>query len=235
MTTTERVTSTAKWAGAAVGIAVVSYAATVATTWVRYGRAAAPAAGGRDALLDRFMPTYEVIVSHQVHVAAPPDITLGAAKDHDLFGSVVTRGVVRTRELVMRVRPDDRVRPRTLLALMKSLGWGVLADVPGREVVFGAITQPWKGDVTFDAVPPADFAAFAKPGYVKIVWNLRVEPTAGGSILGLETRVATTDPISREKFRRYWAFVAPGSVLIRLVSFGPMKREAERRARLVAR
>ena len=231
MTTTARVTSTAKWAGAAVGIAVMSYAATVATTWVRYGRAAAPAIGARDALLDRFMPTYEVVVRHQAHVAAPPDITLAAAKDHDLFASAVTRGVVRTRELVLRVRPDDRARPRTLLALMQSLGWGVLADVPGCEVVFGAVTQPWKGDVIFDAVPPADFAAFAKPGYVKIVWNLRVEPTAGGSVLRLETRVATTDPVSRERFRRYWAFVSPGSILIRRVSFGPIKREAERHAR----
>jgi hypothetical protein len=235
MTTTERVTSTAKWAGAAVGIALMSYAATVATTWVRYGRAAAPATGKRDALLDRFMPTCEVVVRHQAHVAAPPDITLAAAKDHDLFASAVTRGVVRTRELVLSVRPDDRARPRRLLALMQSLGWGVLADVPGREVVFGAVTQPWKGDVTFDAVPPADFAAFAKPGYVKIVWNLRVDPAAGGSILRLETRVATTDPVSRERFRRYWAFVSPGSILIRRVSFGPIKREAERRAHLVAR
>jgi hypothetical protein len=231
MTTTERIASTTKWAGAAVGIAVVSYAATVATTWVRYGRAAARAAGERDALLDRFMPTYEVVVRHQAHVAAPPDITLAAAKDHDLFASGIVRGIVRTREVVFRVRPNDRVRPRTLLALMQSFGWGVLADVPGREVVFGSITRPWEGNVTFDAVPPADFAAFAEPGFVKIVWNLRVEPAAGGSILHVETRVATTDPVAREKFRRYWAFVSPGSVLIRRVSFGPIKREAERRAR----
>jgi hypothetical protein len=235
MTTNERDASTAKWVGAAVGVAAVSYAASVATTWLRYGRVAAPVAGERDALLDRFMPLCEVVIRHQAHVAAPPDITLGAAKDHDLFASAVARGVVRTRELVLRVRPDDRVRPRTLLALMQSFGWGVLADVPGREVVFGSITRPWEGHVTFDAVPPADFAAFGEPGYVKIAWNLRVEPASHGSILHVETRVATTDPISREKFRRYWAFVAPGSVLIRRVSFGPIKREAERRARLVAR
>ncbi len=235
MTTTERVASTAKWVGAAVGVAAVSYAASVATTWLRYGQAAAPAAGERDALLDRFMPVYEVVIRHQADVEAPPDITLAAAKDHDLFASAVARGIVRTRELVLRVRPDDHVRPRTLMALMQSFGWGVLADVPGREVVFGCITRPWEGDVTFGAVPDADFAAFAAPGYVKIVWNLRVEPAAGGSILHVETRVATTDPVSREKFRRYWAFVSPGSVLIRRVSLGPIKRGAERRARRIAR
>jgi hypothetical protein len=203
----------------------------VAITWLRYGQVATPAVGERDALLDRFMPVYEVVIRHQALVAAPPDLTLAAAKDHDLFASPVARGIVRTREMVLRVRPDDRVRPRTLLALMQSFGWGVLADDPGREVVFGSITRPWEGNVTFDAVPPADFAAFAKPGYVKIVWSLRVEPAAHSSILHVETRVATTDPVSREKFRRYWAFVSPGSILIRRVSLGPIKHEAERRAR----
>jgi hypothetical protein len=235
MTPNERVASTAKWVGAAAGFAAVSYAASVATTWLRYGRGAAPVAGERESLLDRFMPLYEVVICHQTHIAAPPDITLAAAKDHDLFASAVVRGVVRTRELALRVRRDDRVRPRTLLALMQSFGWGVLADVPGREVVFGSVTRPWEGDVTFDAVPPAEFAAFAEPGYVKIAWNLRAEPAPPGSILHVETRVATTDPASREKFRRYWAFVSPGSVLIRRVSFWPIKREAERRARQVAR
>jgi hypothetical protein len=231
MTTNERVASPAKWVGAAIGVTAAWYASSVATTWLHCGQVAAPAAGERDTLLDRFIPVYEVVIRHQVHVAAPPDITLAAAKDHDLFASAIVCAIIRTREVVLRVEPEKRERSRTLLALMQSLGWGVLADVPGREIVFGSITRPWEGNVTFDALPPADFAAFAEPGYVKIVWNLRVEPTAHGSILHVETRVATTDPVSREKFRRYWAFVSPGSILIRRVSFGPIKREAERRAR----
>jgi hypothetical protein len=231
---TNRSKALTKSVGAAVGVAVFSYAAFVATTWLHYGQIASAAADDHDPLLDWFMPTYEVVIHHQAHVAAPPDITLQTAKDHDLFASGIVRGIVKTRELVLRVRPDDRVRPRTLIALIQSFGWGVLADDPGREVVFGSITRPWEGNVTFDAVPPADFAAFAEPGYVKIVWNLRVEPAAHGSILHVETRVATTDPASREKFRRYWAFVSPGSILIRRVSFGPIRREAERRARRVA-
>ena len=220
---------------AAVGVAVLSYAAFVATTWLHNGQIAAVAADDHDPLLAQFMSSYEVAIRHQAHVAAPPDITLAAAGDHDLFASAIVRAIIRTREVVLHVESEKRVRPRTLLTLMQSLGWGVLADVPGREVIFGSITKPWEGNVTFNAVPPADFAAFAEPGYVKIVWNLRVEPAVHGSILHMETRVATTDPVAREKFRRYWAFVSPGSVLIRRVSFGPIKREAERRARRVAR
>ena len=89
---------------------------------------------------------------------------------------------------------------------MRSIGWGVLADVPGREIVMGAITQPWLADVVFRALPPEEFAAFDEPGFVKIAWTLRADPvTATTSIFRTETRVTTTDPTARARFRRYWS------------------------------
>jgi hypothetical protein len=36
--------------------------------------------------------------------------------------------------------------------------------------------------------------------------------------------------IARAKFRRYWAFLSPGIILIRRSSLGPLEREAGRRA-----
>jgi hypothetical protein len=48
----------------------------------------------------------------------------------------------RTRELVLGAEPDAVARPRGLLDQVLSLGWGVLADVPGREIVVGAVTRP---------------------------------------------------------------------------------------------
>lgn len=45
-----------------------------------------------------------------------------------------------------------------------------------------------------------------------------------------ETRAVATDADARARFRNYWAFVSPGVSLIRRLSSGPMKREAERRA-----
>ena len=40
----------------------------------------------------------------------------------------------------------------------------------------------------------------------------------------------TTDPTARAKFRRYWSFMSPGIILIRWMSLGPLKADAERRA-----
>ena len=116
------------------------------------------------------------------------------------------------------------------------MGWGVLAEVPGREIVVGAVTKPWEPNVVFRALPPEQFASFNEPGFVKIAWTLRADPVdAGSSVFRTETRTMTTDRVARAKFRRYWSFVSPGVVLIRRLSLLPLKREAERRALAGAR
>lgn len=114
---------------------------------------------------------------------------------------------------------------------MKALGWGVLAEIPGREIVFGVATRPWEANVVFRALPAGEFAAFNEPGYVKIVWTLRADPIGPAqSVFHTETRATTTDPAARRKFRRYWAPFLPGIILIRKILLRLLKAEAERRA-----
>ena len=93
----------------------------------------------------------------------------------DLLQSPVVRAIIKGRELILGATPDNRPRPRGLLAEVQSLGWGVLAEVPGREIVVGAVTKPWEANPTFRALPPDEFAAFREPDYVKIVWTLRAD------------------------------------------------------------
>ena len=117
------------------------------------------------------------------------------------------------------------------MAVTKELGWGILADAPGHEIVMGAVTQPWQANVVFRGLPPDEFAAFNEPGYVKIAWTLRAEAVSDGeSIARTETRVMATDADARRKFRWYWARFSPGIVLIREVSMRLVQKEAERRA-----
>ena len=95
----------------------------------------------------------------------------------------------------------------------------------------GAVTQPWQPNVVFRALPPNKFVSFDEPGYVKIAWTLRADPLgARESISRTETRVVATDAAARAKFRRYWAWVSPGVVLIRFLSLRLIKEDAERRA-----
>jgi hypothetical protein len=96
--------------------------------------------------------------------------------------------------------------------------------------VVGAVTKPWEANVTFRSLAPDEFAAFAEPGCVKIAWTLRADPIGEHeSIVRTETRALATSLSARTRFRRYWAFLSPGTILIRWMSLAPLKAEAERR------
>jgi hypothetical protein len=205
-----------------------------AATWYRYGRSRPTVSG--DGPLDRFMPTYEVGERHRTRVAAPVDLTWEAARTLELNRSPLVRAIFRGRELLMGSEGSrDEAPPRPFLEEVLSLGWRILAEEPGREIVVGAVTQPWNADVVFRGIAPEEFAAFGEPGYAKIAWTLAVSPVGAGACeFRTETRVATTDPSARAKFRRYWAMVSPGVLLIRREILRLVKREAERQARRTA-
>jgi hypothetical protein len=200
-------------------------------TWYRYGKVAR--GGPRDPLVDRFMPKYEVREVHQTRVAAPAEVTFLAAHDLDLQRSTIVRALFTGRELLMGGEHAKREQGPGFLAEVLALGWRVLAEEPGRELVIGAVTQPWKVDVQFLGLGPEDFTDFKVPGYAKIVWTLSVKPVGvAESIFSTETRVATTDPESRARFRRYWSVFSPGILLIRYETLRLVRREAERLAAL---
>jgi hypothetical protein len=232
MNQTSYLRASARWLAAGAGVTAAAYGAYVGITWFRYSDAAPPSPEEQDPLLDRFMPSYDVAERHHVRVAAPAAVTLAAAQEMDLLHSPSVRAIIRARELILGAKPDDRPRPRGLLAEVQSLGWGVLAEVPGREIVVGGVTKPWEANPTFRALPPDEFQRFSEDDCVTIVWTLRADPVGTAeSIFRTETRVRTTDPAARARFRRYWAFLSPGIILIRWISLGPLKAEAERRAR----
>jgi hypothetical protein len=225
--------SGARWLGGGIALAAAAYASYAGIAWFRYGRGRRPRDGkSSDPQLDQFMPAYEVVERHSVRVAAPAEIAFSAACDMDLERSAIIRAIFRARELVLGAKPDKKKTSPGLVDQAKAWGWGLLAEDPGRGIMFGAVTQPWLANPVFRALPPAEFAAFQEPGCVKIAWTLRADPiSAAQSMASTETGAATTDPASRAKFRRYWALASPGVILIRRISLGLVRSEAERRAR----
>lgn len=222
--------STTRLIAGTAGLAAAAYGAYAAATWLRYGRHAEPREDERDTLLDSFMPRYEVVERHRIEIAAPAETVMAAAREMDIARSSLVQAIFKAREIALGASSAER-KSRGLIEETLALGWGVLADVPGREIVVGAVTKPWEGNVKFIALPPDQFASFADPGFVKIAWTLRADPVGQtASIFHTETRVVATDPEARTRFRRYWAFASPGIWLIRWMSLGALKAEAERRA-----
>jgi hypothetical protein len=215
-----------------LAVASGAYAGYVAVTWLRYGNPTVPAPDDADPLLDRFMPTYDVTERHHIDIAAPADVTFAAACEQDLMALPIARAIFRAREVLLGSERNVTTRPRGLIAFTKAIGWGVLAEVPDREIVMGAVTQPWRADVVFRSLPAHEFIEFDEPDYVKIAWTLRADTNGTNtSIFRTETRALATDAAARSRFRRYWAFLSPGIVLIRRASLKPLRTEAERRAR----
>jgi hypothetical protein len=215
------------WIAAALPLSfILGWAVWFMVAWVRFGH---PSASDRpDPLLDCFMPVYEVAERHEIGVAAPAAVTFDAARSLDLQRSWIVHAVFAGRERLFS--HTTAPMPHLSLEQLRSIGWGLLAEAPGRELVFGAVTQPWRGDVQFRALPPATFAAFDSAGYAKIVWTLAVDSVGpAGSRFRTETRVLTTDPVSRARFRRYWALVSAGIVLIRRQAIRLVREDAERR------
>jgi hypothetical protein len=225
-----------RWSAVIVGAATATYVGCVATEWLRYGRARTPQADEVDPLLDRFMPDYEVVDRHAIAIEAPAGVVFTAAREMNLRESPLIRAIFKTRELVLRATPEDRGNVQGLLAEMQSIGWRVLAEVPGREIVVGAVTKPWEANVTFRPIHPDAFAAFAEPGYVQIIWTLRADPAGDhAAIFRTETRARATDASARARFRRYWSLFSPGIRSIRWLLLRPLKADAERRATAASR
>jgi hypothetical protein len=217
--------------GSGIGLVTALYGTYVWLTWIRYGHILrAASTGDWDELLDRFIATFEVLERHQVRVAAPAEITMAAASEMDLRQSIVIRGIFKSRQLILRGKESPQWGgAQSFIAEAKAGGWGVLAEIPGHETVFGAVTQPWVPNVVSRALPPDEFASFHEPGYAKIVWTVRVDPISATESV-FKTRVATTDPAARRKFRQYWSVFSPGIGLIRQISLRLVKQAAERRA-----
>jgi hypothetical protein len=235
-----------EWLVGGAAVAAASYVAYAGITWLRYGRPARKISGEEtDSLLDLYMPEYEIAERHQVHVRAAAETTFTAACEVKLQ-SGITQAIFKARELALDcIGHKDASRQlkdcngsgqinleaKGLVEEIKAQGWGILAEIPGHEIVFGTVTRPWVTNTVFRSVPSEQFAAFHEPNYVKIVFTLRADPIAASeSLARTETRVMTTDEAARKRFRRYWAIFSPGIRLIRRALLRRVKSDAEHRA-----
>jgi len=181
--------------------------------------------------IDRFMPASDIRERHETTVRAPAALVFEVAEDLEIESIPLVHALFRLRGWMLRSAAPPA--PRLGLARMtQHLGWGVLARTPGRELVCGAVTQPWLADVVFRAVPPERFLEFAEPGLVKIVWTLEAEPVGGAlTRFASQTRAQATDAGARGRFLRYWRWARFGIVAIRWLLLPAVRREAERRFR----
>ena len=186
-------------------------------------------------LLDRLVPAFQAVERHSALIAAAPD------QVWDVLAEVTT-GELHLFRLLMGARrlpgrllggPRARFDPgEPLLGWAVRSGFAILGQESGRELVVGAIGQPWRlaGGRGVAVADGREFAAFDQAGYAKMAANLRLDPVAGGRAtqLSTETRVVCTDAASARRFARYWRLIRPASGAIRRSWLVAIKGRAER-------
>ena len=113
---------------------------------------------------------------------------------------------------------------------LERFGFTRLAEITGRELVFGLAGRFWRPDGGLRRLSGReDFQSFTEDGCVKTAWNLRIVVVgAGRCVLSTETRIQCFGPAARRKFRLYWTLVGPFSGAIRMGLLRGVKRRAER-------
>jgi len=183
---------------------------------------------GPGLLMDQFLPAYDFAVVHADVFRAPPAKCYRVASELDLFQAPMVRTLLGIRGLPQRVVGTLRgsrktpglvaSQPTFRIKDMVGLGWIMLGETPGVEMVLGQVSRPWKAVAVSTDAPsaPEQFTSFDEPGFAKIATSLRIDPYGNdSSILTMETRVGITDDESRRRFRRYWLLIGPFSSLIR--------------------
>jgi hypothetical protein len=155
--------------------------------------------------LDAFLPSYEFVERHSVHVEADAALVDRAVREVTFRDVPVVRALILVRGLGAG-RADEPV-----LDAMRRRGT-VLEDVPGEGIVLALQGRFWRlrGG---GSEPPA-----------AAVVDFRVD----SGELTTETRVHVPDARSRRRFARYWRIVRPFSGLTRTAVLRAAKRRAER-------
>ncbi len=166
-------------------------------------------------LIESAMPTYDVDIAKHIIVGADPAATFAAARELDLLTvhSPLLDLSMWLRGLPARARGAAAPTPVRTLLIGEDMGlpgWTFLGEQRDREVAFGAVGKFWQPDIEWRDVAAADFPGFQEPGWGKIAANFSVLPYgASATLLSYECRTVTTDPVSRQRFLRYWWLIRP--------------------------
>jgi hypothetical protein len=181
------------------------------------------------AAYDRFLPDADESVAEHVLVAALPAETAAAVRRTELSGDRLLGFLGGLTDLPDRMAGAAVGGARTLGELLgPPLGFVVLADEPGGDLVSGVAARYSPFERHVEQVPPGEFPGFAEPGYVKALVAFSTEPQADGrTLLTAAVRVRATDDDTRSALRASWFLVAPALGLLLRRLLGLVGDEAE--------
>jgi len=175
-------------------------------------------------LIDELLPEFDATIIEHIVIDASPQVVYEAIREMDFMQihSPLVDAAMAARDLPAKIgrklgrRPAPGPPPAMRLADLFDdsaganglEGFLALGEVPGRELVFGAIGKVWRPDIEWKPVVTDVFRDFAEPDYAKIAVGFSVRAYGTDrTLLSYEARTVGTDDAARRKFLRYWRMV----------------------------
>ena len=151
-------------------------------------------------ILDRLVPSFQAVERHSTTMAASPDQVWAALSQVTVGELRVFRVLMGVRALPGRLARRPRARfdaAEPLLGSAVRFGFSILGEDVRRELVVGAIGQPWRltGGRGMAVAGGQDFAAFDQAGYAKMAANFRLAPSPATGPSGSALRLGWPEPI----------------------------------------
>jgi len=158
--------------------------------------------------IEELMPEYEIHRTHTIIITESPERVYDVLWQVRGSDMTLARALSRIRNFGVQAEGESEQMP--LLRFFTQPGaWTLLLDERPRLLALGLIWKPGKpvnAEGIHAAATREEFIAFDDPGWVKVIWCFRLEPTVSGTRLISESRVHGTDPAGSRRFRRLWGW-----------------------------
>jgi hypothetical protein len=189
----------------------------------------------RHSKIDQVLPDREFRGEVSVTVRASPETIFRALGEVTAGEMPVARALGELRYLPGRLRgrsPVEASAEESFIDELKRGGTVVLAEEPGREVVFGSAGKYHQVvDQEHVALSNADeFRDFDDPEYEKLVMAVTVSGTnvPGEAVLTLEHRTKPLSEDAKGQFARYWLVIKPVGNFVSKQLLLAVKKRAEK-------
>ncbi|GAB3490148.1 hypothetical protein [Amycolatopsis cihanbeyliensis] len=155
-------------------------------------------------LIDQFAPHSQFHSARHRIIDAAPEEVYAAARGLDLtqVPEPLTDAARWLRFLT--------AQGHTWTRLAQAPEWTLLAERPGKEIVFGAVGGFLPPTTGWLELEPRDFRDFEEPGYGKLVAGVSFRPYGHRrSLVSHDVRIVLADPRTWARFHRYWPLTAP--------------------------
>ncbi len=177
-------------------------------------------------VLDDAMPEYQFYEKHSARIHARPDQVLQAVRESTFGDMKCMATLLRIRASALHIRDTGAsLQNRRVLDTFAASGY-ITGGNEHEVVMFGGANARAKRGLGVRTLQ--EFTDYRVPGAVKMAYNFTVEDAGGGwTTLSTETRVLTTDDLTRRGMGRYWRLIVPGSGLLRRQWLDAIKKRAE--------